>query len=156
MGEAKRVMGAKRVMEEAIDGLLKENVEAQAAFKAIRDRGCDEQFARDEIGRALLACLWEVWNKKTAETDTQRLKDVLRLLENGQTTAEIWPHDLEEVATAMEQMFKTSASMGEKEPDTDMILDILDEHFPGITMEQLTDASAIFRARLIARSTQSG
>jgi hypothetical protein len=80
-----------RLIDETIDGLLKENVEAQAAFKAICARGCDEQFARDEIGRALLACLWEEWNHPTGHHD--RLNDVFRLLENGRTTAEIFPDD---------------------------------------------------------------
>jgi hypothetical protein len=57
-------------------------------------------------------------------------------------------HDLEEVATAMEQMFEASASAGEQEPDLDLIADILDEHFPGMTVEQLADAGAILRRRL--------
>ncbi len=61
MGEAKR---RKERIEPVIDGLLKENPDAQAAFKAICARGQTERFARDEIGRALSGCLWEVWNEK--------------------------------------------------------------------------------------------
>ena len=82
-----------RVMEDVIDGLLKENLDVQAALKAMCARGCDEHFARDEIGRALLACLWEAQNRKITGVGPDRFEDVLRLLGNGRTTADIWPDE---------------------------------------------------------------
>jgi hypothetical protein len=148
-------------IEQVIDELLKENPNAQAAFKAICARGQTERFAKDEVRRALTACLWETWNKDIGNYtgDVHRPDDVFKLLEQGKTTVELWPdaedeavherkHDLEEVATALEQMFEALDSAGEKEPDMDLIVDILDECFPGITVEQLTEVRAIFRARL--------
>ena len=82
-----------RVMEDVIDGLLKENPDVQAALKAMCARGCDEHFARDEIGRALLACLWEAQNREITSVGPGRFNDVLRQLENGRTTADIWPDE---------------------------------------------------------------
>jgi hypothetical protein len=82
-----------RVMEDIIDGLLRENLDVQAALEAICARGCDEHFARDEIGRALLACLWEAQKRKITGVGPHRFEDVLRLLGNGRTTADIWPDE---------------------------------------------------------------
>jgi hypothetical protein len=47
--------------------------------KAMCARGCDEHFARDEIGRALLACLWEAQNREITGVGPGRFNDVLRL-----------------------------------------------------------------------------
>jgi hypothetical protein len=93
VGEAKR---RNESIEQVIDGLLKENPNAQAAFRAICARGQTERFARDEIGRAFLSCLWEVWYEKV--TPTGRFEDVMRLLENGLTTADIFPDGEDEAA----------------------------------------------------------
>ena len=82
-----------RVMEDVIDGLLRENLDVQAALEAMCARGGDEHFARDEIGRALLACLGEVQNRKITGVGPGRFEDVLRLLGSGRTTADIWPDE---------------------------------------------------------------
>jgi hypothetical protein len=60
---------------------------AQAAYRAIRGRGQTEQFAREEIARALLGSMWESVHKKIPEG---RFAEVCRQLESGSTTAEIW------------------------------------------------------------------
>src|SRR6516225_12081640 len=44
-------------------------------------------------------------------------------------------------------VFEASADKGESEPDTDTILDILQEQFPGITMKHLSEAGAIIRSQ---------
>jgi hypothetical protein len=44
-------------------------------------------------------------------------------------------------------VFEASADKGESEPDTDTILDILQEQFPGITMKHLSEAGAIYGAK---------
>jgi hypothetical protein len=58
------------------------------------------------------------------------------------------PIDTQEVARAMEEMFSASAEAGEEEPNFDLILDILSEHFPGLTMAQLQEADNIVRSRV--------
>jgi len=51
--------------------------------------------------------------------------------------------DIKEVAIALTQMFEASVDLVEKEPDMDVILDILHEHFPGIGMEEIREAGAL-------------
>jgi hypothetical protein len=53
--------------------------------------------------------------------------------------------DVEEVARALVQMFAASAELREKEPDMDVILDVLAEQFPGITMGHIAKAGAMMR-----------
>jgi hypothetical protein len=79
-------------IEDTINGLLKENPDAQAAFKAMRNRGYSERVARDEIGRAALALMWECGNNKVPGGDVaKRAKDVFALLAKGASTTDLWP-----------------------------------------------------------------
>jgi hypothetical protein len=81
----------KEVMEEAVAGLLRDNDQARSAFDAIRQRGLSRKFAEEEIGRAFLGCLFEVWKGYP-----DRLAEVLEALRNGRSAAELFPDELYE------------------------------------------------------------
>ena len=56
--------------------------------------------------------------------------------------------DTQEIAHALEEMFAASTEAGEAEPDFDLILAILRERFPGLTMGHVQEVDSIVRARL--------
>jgi hypothetical protein len=76
----------------AVDGLLRENEEAQKAHRAMLQRGVSGKEAEAEIGRALLACMWEVKNGIP-----NRLSAVFDALANGKSCVQLFPDDKYEV-----------------------------------------------------------
>jgi hypothetical protein len=73
-------------IEEAVTSVLRENPEARETYDAILQRGHSPTHAREEIARALVACLWESWHGKP-----DRWRDVLRELREGRSTADLLP-----------------------------------------------------------------
>jgi hypothetical protein len=62
--------------------------------------------------------------------------------------------DLEEVARAIVEMFEAAEEQRDEKRDVDqddqdleLMIDILDEHFPGITVENLATAVDIMRSK---------
>lgn len=51
---------AYRLVKDAVDGILGQNEEARRAHEAMRDRGLDEEEAREEIARVLIAVMYHV------------------------------------------------------------------------------------------------
>jgi hypothetical protein len=72
-------------LNEIVENLLREDPKARAAFYAIRARSSDD-FAKAEIGRALLGCLWE-----SLKGGTNRFSQVLNHLRDGRTAVELFP-----------------------------------------------------------------
>jgi hypothetical protein len=81
-------------MRETVKKLRTENPDVQRAIKAMLARGLDAQFIDQEIGRALLGCLWEV---NAGHPD--RWIEVLSWLGEGTTTHLLFPDELYECET---------------------------------------------------------
>jgi hypothetical protein len=80
-----------------VNKLKDENPEAKKAFDAMRGAGKTSAFADEELGRALLGCLWEL-----SRDMPDRLNEVLRSLCGGKTTEELFPDSLYETSKGRE------------------------------------------------------
>ncbi len=67
--------------------LIEENPDAKCTFKILCKR-YDKSVAMEEIGRALLACVWEAY--KFPEVSSGNITRVLSQLRDGATTTEIF------------------------------------------------------------------
>lgn len=85
---------AYELVKGAVDGILAQNEPARRAFRAMRDRGMDEQEAREEIARVLIAVTFHVGR------ETERLEaagggaglreEAFRRLAEGETAEEVF------------------------------------------------------------------
>ena len=74
------------VVSKTIDGLIRDNPDVQQTYNALLERGDSIEWAREEIARVFLGCMWEA-NKELPD----RWLKVLRALRDGHSTAELFP-----------------------------------------------------------------
>ena len=72
-----------------IKEFIRDNPDANEAFRAMIGRGVEHEHAESEIGRVLLACLGEMWSR--AKFD--RLTGSLNALRDGRSSTELFPDD---------------------------------------------------------------
>ena len=69
-----------------VENILQEDENARMTYDALIARGLSGQDSREEIARAYLGCMWEVWNGMP-----DRWLDVLSSLREGRACAELFP-----------------------------------------------------------------
>ena len=72
-----------------IQEFIRDNPDANEAFRAMIGRGLEHEHAESEIARVLIACLAEMWSR--AKID--RLTSSLNALRDGRTATELFPKD---------------------------------------------------------------
>jgi hypothetical protein len=74
-------------------GLLKANTDAIATYDALIKRGNSVSFARAEIARVFLGCLWTAWEagERGVETRPTLFADMCRAVRDGRSAVELFP-----------------------------------------------------------------
>lgn len=78
-------------LEHPVQVMIRDNPDVRKTVYALRERGASRKAAKEEIARAFLGCLWEA---NSGMPD--RWSDVLKSLQDGRTTAELFPDSLYE------------------------------------------------------------
>lgn len=85
---------AYRLVKDAVDGILAQNEEARRAHRAMRDRGLDEEEAREEIARVLIAVMYHVGEEsdrlERAGGGSGLRAEAFRRLADGESSEEIF------------------------------------------------------------------
>jgi hypothetical protein len=79
----------RKIVLDAVRGMIRENPDVRQTFDAICGRGVSHRDAEEEIERAFLGCFWEASRQMP-----DRWPDVLRLLREGRSAAELFPDSL--------------------------------------------------------------
>jgi hypothetical protein len=79
----------RNVVLDAVRNMIRENPDVRQTFDAMRGRGISRRDAEEEIGRGFVGCFWEVSREMP-----NRSPDVLRLLREGRSAAELFPDSL--------------------------------------------------------------
>jgi hypothetical protein len=70
---------------------IRDNPDANEAFRAMIERGVEHEHAESEIAKVLLACLAKMWSGARID----RLTSSLKALRDGRTATELFPEDAE-------------------------------------------------------------
>jgi hypothetical protein len=86
MDEASNSGAARKEIDKAVENMILVNPEVKSAFHSMCRRGLSRQSAEDEIGRALLGCMWEA-----SRNMPDRWSAVLKGLAGGKSAMELFP-----------------------------------------------------------------
>lgn len=85
---------AHEMVKEAVQGILAQNEAARRAFRSMRERGLDEEEAREEIARVLLAVTFHVGQEsrrlEAAGGAAELREEAFRRLARGETAEDVF------------------------------------------------------------------
>jgi hypothetical protein len=94
--DAAEIARRRREIMKITERVIAQDPRAKAAFYGVRRaRGLSRQKAKEEITRALMGCLWE-----SSHGMPNRFEAVMRAIEQGQSTEELFPDALYEGLSA--------------------------------------------------------